>query len=199
MASRFFVLWFQSEKIFESEYFTTGLPNRLNLKLFERKGPRPFMIGQADLGDFSATSASPNCQSSMFERQECEAARAARSMRLDFLGNTKSHLYWYFRSMEIPTDWFVSKTIWEIADLEIPRAVVSFTRSLPMRRQPGHKMAQFTHLTGMPSGAHPPDSAGIWVRFFFQCCIRDVPKNAISERRKLFTSSTSGVVFRRNG
>ena len=111
MASRFFVLWFQSEKIFESEYFTTGLPNRPNLKLFERKGPRPFMIGQADLGDFSATSASPNCQSSMFERQECEAARAARSMRLDFLGNTKSHLYWYFRSMEIPTDWFVSKTM----------------------------------------------------------------------------------------
>ena len=172
MASRFFVLWFQSEKIFESEYFTTGLPNRLNLKLFERKGPRPFMIGQADLGDFSATSASPNCQSSMFERQECEAARATRSMRFGFLGNTTSHLHWYYRSMEIPTDWFVSKTfkhfflkswIWKFhAGMAVP-----FTHSLPMRRQPGHKMAQFTHLTGMPSGAHPPDSAGIWVRFFF--------------------------------
>lgn len=91
------------------------------------------------------------------------------------------------------------KTISEIVGPEIPSMAVLFLHWCPMCRRPGHEMAQFTHLTGMPSGAHPPPAPLGFGFGLLQCCERAPKNDAISDSPKHITSSTSGVVFRRNG
>ena len=64
------------------------------------------------------------------------------------------------------------KTISEIVGPEIPSMAVLFLHWCPMCRRPGHEMAQFTHLTGMPSGAHPPPAPLGFGFGLLQCCER---------------------------